>query len=114
MSTTYRELRRAVDDVVAAEDGIVEARQKLSVAESNLGRALRACRERKGLSVRAVAKQLKLSTPYLSDVERGRRSITTGNLELLMGIIGPPSIEDMIEAIRKNKISPETSNLKIR
>ena len=38
--------------------------------------ALRRRREKTGMSLRALAKQLGYSTPYLSDVERGRRNTT--------------------------------------
>ena len=100
MSTTYRTLRRAVDDLVAAEDVITAARQKHHDAQITLGRALHACRIHKGLSLRKVARLLKTSASYLSDVERGTRGISDGNLEVLMGIIGPPSFSDIIEIIQ--------------
>lgn len=42
------------------------------VLKPNL-KAMRAKREKLGLSVRKLAKRLKLSAPFLSDVELGRR-----------------------------------------
>lgn len=99
MSTTYRELRHAVDDLVKAEDEVTRARQKHLDAQVRVGAALRAARERKGLSLRECATKLKLSAPYLSDVELGRRGISDGNLELLMGIVGPPSLDERLKAI---------------
>ncbi len=36
---------------------------------------LRAKRERAGVSLREMAKRLKISPPYLSDVELGRRNV---------------------------------------
>lgn len=115
MSTDYRELRRAVDDVVAAEDGVWHARMTLGDAQTRMGRALRACREAKGLSLRECAKQLKLSAPYLSDVELGRRSISAGNLECLMGIVMHQfSAQDLIDAVKHNQIQPDDKNAKIK
>lgn len=114
MSTNYRELRRAVDDVVAAEDGVWHARMTLGDAQARMGRALRACREAKGLSLRECAKQLKLSAPYLSDVELGCRSISAGNLECYMGIMMRQfQAQDLFDAIERNKIKPDSSNAKI-
>ena len=89
MSTTYRELRRAIDYLNTAEEAFIKARQAESDAHGRVGRALRACRERHGISLRAVAKQLGVTAPYLSDVERGFRTLSTDNLESYMGIIMP-------------------------
>ncbi len=114
MSTNYRTLRRAVDKVVASEDAVETARNDLLVAEAEMGLALKACRKAKGLSLRECARRLKLSAMYLSDVERGRRSISDGNLECYMGIVGPPQIQDIYEAITHNKITPSSNEAKIR
>lgn len=96
---TYRELRRAVDELVAAEDEVTHARQKHAAAQIRVGAALRAAREEKGLSLRECASRLKLSAPYISDVELGRRGMSDGNLELLLGIIGPRTRQDIFESI---------------
>lgn len=114
MSTNYRELRRAVDGVVAAEDGILKARMALGDAQIRMGKALRACREEKKLSLRECAKRLKLSVPYLSDVELGKRGISDGNLECLMGIVMHQfNAQDLMDAVTYNKIKPYNSNAKI-
>jgi ribosome-binding protein aMBF1 (putative translation factor) len=110
MSTTYRELRHAVDALVSAEDAITLARQKHAEAQVRVGAALRAARERKGLSLRQCASRLKLSAPYLSDVELGRRGMTDGNLEMLMGIVGPPTMQDRFEAITRATKTPLTDD----
>lgn len=114
MSTHYRTLRRAIDKVNDAEDAVTNARNDLLVAEAELGLALKNCRQAKGLSLRQCAIKLKLSAPYLSDVERGRRSISTDNLECYMGIIRPPTIQDIFETITHNKITPTSDETKIR
>lgn len=43
---------------------------------ATVGAELRSLRETRGLSLEAVAKKLKLSLSYLSDLERGRRNWT--------------------------------------
>lgn len=87
MNTTYRELRSAVDWVVTCEDAVEKAGNDLIAAEARLGKALRACREYRKLSLRHCAKAIGVSAPYLGDVENGKRTISTGNLELLMGVL---------------------------
>jgi transcriptional regulator with XRE-family HTH domain len=48
-----------------------------------LGKKLRELRERAGLSLREVAKAAKVSAPFLSDVELGRRFPTNETLLLI-------------------------------
>jgi ribosome-binding protein aMBF1 (putative translation factor) len=40
-----------------------------------VGRAIRESREEQGISLRAAAKAIGISAPYLSDIEKGRRGI---------------------------------------
>ena len=89
MSTTYRELRSAIDALNTAEEDFIRVRQKQCDAHARVGRALRACRKRTGLGLRAVAKTLGVSAPYLSDVELGRRTISTDHLETYMDLVVP-------------------------
>lgn len=46
-----------------------------------VGEQMRKRRKRKGLTLRTVAKQLEISTPFLSDLERGRRNWSRARLE---------------------------------
>jgi transcriptional regulator with XRE-family HTH domain len=50
---------------------------------STMGQRLRELRERAGLSLREVAKAAKISAPFLSDVELGRRYPTNETLALI-------------------------------
>jgi transcriptional regulator with XRE-family HTH domain len=50
---------------------------------ATLGQRLRELRERAGLSLREVAKAAKISAPFLSDVELGRRFPTNETLALI-------------------------------
>lgn len=70
--------------VEQAERGIVEAGHAAYRAKcladkafTDWGTAFRATRERRSLSLRAVAKTARVSPAFLSDVERGRRAPTT-------------------------------------
>ncbi len=50
---------------------------------ATMGQRLRDLRERAGLSLRDVAKAAKISAPFLSDVELGRRFPTNETLALI-------------------------------
>lgn len=50
---------------------------------TTMGQRLRELRERSGLSLREVAKGAKISAPFLSDVELGRRFPTNDTLMLI-------------------------------
>lgn len=89
MSTTYRELRDSVSALNRAEEAFIRARQAESDAHGRVGRALRACRERHNISLRDAAKKLGVSAPYLSDVERGFRTLSSDNLESYMDLVMP-------------------------
>lgn len=45
------------------------------------GQYHRAMRERKGKSLREVARMMKVTAPYVSDLERGRRNWTDERME---------------------------------
>lgn len=55
---------------------------------ATLGQRLRELRERAGLSLREVAKASKISAPFLSDVELGRRFPTNETLALIAQKLG--------------------------
>ena len=65
--TAITELRRILD---VRTDVETEARQ----VQFNTSVILRNRREKAGVSLRTMAKRLKVSPPYLSDLERGRRN----------------------------------------
>jgi transcriptional regulator with XRE-family HTH domain len=59
-----------------------------------MGQRLRQMRERAGLSLRELAKAAKISAPFLSDVELGRRFPTNETLFLIAQKLGA-SAEDI-------------------
>lgn len=60
-----------------------------SADSDTIGGRIRAARRRRGLSLRQVAEHLDVSIPFLSDVERNRRSVTltrAAQLAIVLGI----------------------------
>jgi len=53
-----------------------------------LGQRIRELREERDLSLRELAKKLKVSAAFLSDIELGRRYPSEENLKDLAGILG--------------------------
>lgn len=49
---------------------------------------LRIARVRSGMSLRAVARKLRKSAPYISDIELGRRNCTREILEFYEKLVG--------------------------
>ena len=60
---------------------------------TTMGQRLREMRERAGLSLRDVAKAAKVSAPFLSDVELGRRFPTNETLLLIARTLRVPAEE---------------------
>lgn len=61
--------------------------------DATMGQRLRELRERAGLSLREVAKAAKISAPFLSDVELGRRFPTNETLALIAQKLHAPADE---------------------
>lgn len=61
---------------------------------TTMGQRLRELRERAGLSLREVAKAARISAPFLSDVELGRRFPTNETLALIARKLRAPA-EDL-------------------
>ncbi len=59
-----------------AEKGMDNALAQFRAAQAGLGRAFRDAREAKGISLRAVAKAIGCSAPFVSDCELGRRNFS--------------------------------------
>lgn len=96
-----KKIRRAVDVINTAEDAVLAARQRLYSAHVEFGRVVREAREAKKISLRQVATHLKLSAPYLSDVELGRRAMTPDNVEAYMSYLMPDVREEIRQRIQK-------------
>lgn len=67
---------------------VTEPKQQINHAET--GKLVREMREAKGISLRQLAKQMDVSAPFLSDMERGRRNWTTARFEQAERAINKP------------------------
>lgn len=71
-----------------------------------VGSLLRAARRRAGLRLEDVARRLECSIPYLSDVERGKRSITTARLRKLARLVGMTKPELQTLFVHAERLPP--------
>lgn len=70
--------------------GIVH-RMVREIDHHSTGYLFRAARQKAKLSLREVARRLKLSAPFLSDLELGRRNWTEAMAERYTDILCPPN-----------------------
>jgi len=68
----------------------VVAQRRHRDTQLKLGAELRRLRKKRGLSLRAVAKKLKVSAPFLSDCELGRRYWSAERAEEYLRVISKP------------------------
>lgn len=64
-----------------------------------LGMSLRAFRADKGVSLRALAKQARVSSGYISELERGRKEVSSELLASLCAALGTTVSEVLLEAV---------------
>lgn len=60
--------------MVNTERCMTEAKRRYNEDQLAIGHCMRLQRESDGVSLRALSRQMKLSAPYVSDLERGRRN----------------------------------------
>jgi transcriptional regulator with XRE-family HTH domain len=72
-----------------------------------LGERIRELREKKDISVRELAKQLKISAPFLSDVELGRRHPSDDVLKTIAVALGTT-----LEDLKKHDARPPMQELR--
>lgn len=80
---------RAVIRASEADRRLREAVEATRLANRELGGALRFYREQRGISLRAVAAHLKLSAPFVSDCELGRRTLSEKHREAYLNFLQP-------------------------
>ncbi|HLH70891.1 MAG TPA: helix-turn-helix transcriptional regulator [Candidatus Dormibacteraeota bacterium] len=68
---------------------------------STLGTILRRCRELRGRSLAEVAERAGISTGYLSEVERGRKDVSTERLLRIVRALGMSVAEVYLELARR-------------
>lgn len=74
MSDEKETITEAVDELREACDDADEANDRVENQFSEFGNELRRVRESRKESLRALARRLKISPTYLSDIERGKRN----------------------------------------
>lgn len=87
--TAWEQVRLAIDREIAAEERELNAKNDRWVAVAEVGLAIRARRKELGLSLREVARRAKISAMFLCDVERGRRMMSDGTCEMILGALQP-------------------------
>lgn len=70
----------------------------LSLRHRALGRAVRALRKERGLTLESLADQAGLSANYVGDAERGERNLSVRALWLLADGLGVPASDLLREA----------------
>lgn len=59
------------------------------INHAEAGKRVRALREKSGVSLRQLARDMKLSAPFLSDLERGRRNWSVENFKKAVQLLQP-------------------------
>ncbi|SRR5579885_404778 len=72
-----------------------------------LGERIRELREERDLSVRELAKKIKISAPFLSDIELGRRHPSDDVLKTIASALGTT-----LEELKKHDARPPIQELK--
>jgi transcriptional regulator with XRE-family HTH domain len=57
------------------------------INHTEAGRIVRSLRSKSGMSLRTMARRMRLSAPFVSDLERGRRNWTENNFKLALRIL---------------------------
>ena len=81
-----------------------EAPAREPLLREALGMSLRAFRADKGVSLRALAKQARVSSGYISELERGRKEVSSELLASLCEALGTTVSEVMLEAVANMSI----------
>ena len=75
----------------------VQKRTTVEIRNVQAGEMIRELRERKGISLRAVADELGLSAPFISDLELGRRNWSKDRFNEVEAAIRKLSTEQLPE-----------------
>jgi DNA-binding transcriptional regulator YiaG len=85
------EVKSALGHLSSQEAAAFDAHRKYQETQRQLGAELRRLRKKRGLSLRAVAAKLKVSAPFLSDCELGRRYWSSERAEAYLRALGEPA-----------------------
>ena len=71
------------------------ASTQAGTAPVELGQAIRAARERQGISLRELARRVEVSPSFVSQIELGKANPSVGTLYALVGVLGT-TLDDLI------------------
>lgn len=80
-------MKEVVKEIEAYNQKCYDYAMELEAWAEELGPILREGRQKKGFTLRAMAKKLDISAPFLSDMELGKRGISENILERLKKLI---------------------------
>lgn len=69
-------MKETLEDYYDAMNEVLDAEFQAETVGEKVGQAMRQYRKDHDISLTAMAKKLKVSAPYLHDIEKGRRKIT--------------------------------------
>lgn len=99
MKSNLAKSRRSLDGLVllyrAAEEKASEWLKLLRHAETEAGRVMREEREKRGLSLREMARRLGVSAPFLSDMELGNRRYSVAWIEAAKDVFEQNAASDL-------------------
>ena len=110
MTTTTLLYDSPVDLPVAPSDAARTASRELLFREA-LGMSLRAFRADKGVTLRALAKEARVSSGYISELERGRKEVSSELLASLCEALGTTVSEVLLEAVANMSLHSFTEEL---
>ena len=89
MKPEFPNVIRAIIRVQEMDRRLQAAIQATRAANLELGSALRFYRQQNRISLRAVARHLKVCAPFLSDCELGRRTLSDKHREAYLDFLQP-------------------------
>lgn len=81
------DMRTILKQYADAQERVRMAKQGLDDIRLELGYVIRHTREKKGMKLIQVARAIGVSSPFLYDVETGRRALSLENLEKLTKVL---------------------------
>ena len=77
----------------------------MSLLRSAIGRVLRRIRQAQGRTLQDVARVAGVSMPYLSEVERGRKEVSSEILAAICAALGI-ALPDLLDEVRAELLRP--------
>ncbi|WP_342319913.1 helix-turn-helix domain-containing protein [Corynebacterium mayonis] len=92
-------------------DGHRATKQREPLLREALGMSLRAYRADKGVSLRSLAAQARVSSGYLSELERGRKEVSSELLKSICAALDTSVAEVLLDAVTNLSLHSITDEL---